>query len=589
MFYNDLFTKAINLFDQGDFASADCLLRQILQTSPDNPEVLNLLGLTAQAQGLHKEALPYFSAAIRQEPNKAAFYYNLAFSLKAIGEYADALNNFFHVMSLSPQIKETYNEIACIYEAINNLPQARDYWQKALSLDPAYSTAEINLANSYRLDNPNQAEQLLQDLIKRFPDETLGFYDLAWLKYQQNQPQTALNFAKKAETLSPSSDAIKYLLGLIYLQLNQDDKALAILSSAEELNPNSPQTKLCLADIFSRLSRFDEAEARYKRVIELDAKNFAAHNNYAEMLYRQHRLPEALEEYRQAIILHPDAAETSNNLGIVLKDLGQYEQASDLFFNALRCNPELVEASINLAEVLMLFSQQNENEALKIAQYWLKSFPSNEFARNLCAALQGEPIENNQDFIEKLFDNFALNYELVMQNLDYAAPLAIRRIAGDIEGRIADIGCGSGLVGVAVKTPRNQLIGVDLSAKMLELAAAKHVYTELIKSDALAFLHQRSDFDWIIAADVLGYISSPEDLVSLCRGKNIIFTIEKSDTSNSYQIQKNGRFKHNPLYIEQLLKKYGFQDIVIKDIVLRTENSSPVQGCIFKAAPSQPK
>ena len=175
-----------------------------------------------------------------------------------------------------------------------------------------------------------------------------------------------------------------------------------------------------------------------------------------------------------------------------------------------------------------------------------------------------------------------------MQNLDYSAPLAIRRIAGHLEGHIADLGCGSGLIGVAIKEDWNTLIGVDISAPMLEIAKQKNVYTELIKSDILEFLKKRTDFNWAIAADVLGYIGNLKEFIKLCSKKNLIFTIEKLETANDYQIQKNGRFKHNPNYVENLLKQNGFCDIYREDIILRTENKIPVEGCVFKAIGDRP-
>ena len=583
MFYNDLFKQALTSFDNGDFTSAEQMARQIIQTSPDNPETLNLLGLIAQAKGLHNEACSYFASALRQKPDMASYYYNLGFSLKALHEYADALSNFFQVLKLAPQIKETYNEIACIYEIQEDIINARKYWQNALSIDSSYITAQINLAYSYRTESPQKAENLLIAIAQSNPQEVLVFYDLAWLQYTMHQYHQALDFAQRAQNLSPLSDSIQYLLGLIYIELKQIPNATNCFLQAETLNSDNYEAKLCLADILSKDNQFAEAEKRYRRLIELDSQRFEVHNNYAEMLYRQKRIPEALEEYRRAIILNPNSSEASNNLGSILRDLGDYEQAADLFFNALCCNSSLTEASINLSETLILMSNQDEEKAITFTYNWLKKFPNNQFARHVYSSLKGEDLENNQTFVESLFDNFADNYELVMQNLDYSAPLAIRRIAGDIKGRIADIGCGSGLVGVAIKTDRNHLIGVDLSAKMLRLAASKQIYDELIKSDIFEFLKLRSDFEWIIAADVFGYIQSVEQLICLCQGKKLIFSIENLDSEQLSQIQKNGRIKHNPKYIEKILTKYHFNEIIRQDIILRYENGIPVQGSIFKA------
>ena len=583
MSYNDLFHEALTCFDNEDFDKAEVLTRQIAETAPNNPDILNLLGLIAQAKGIHEEACSYFSAAIRESKDNPSYFFNLAFSLKAIKQFSDALTNFFQVLKLAPSVKEAHNEIACIYEELNDIKQARQHWQFAIQMDSNYIIAKINLANSFRIDDINKAEKDLLTISDETPNFPLIWYDLAWLKYNQNDFSTALFFANKSAELAPNSDTIKYLQGLCFLSLNQEEQAKLYFTDAISINADNFDARLCLADILSRNNNFLDAEIHYKRLIELDNKNFATHSNYAEMLHRQNRLVEALEEYRKATIISPKSADISNNLGGVLKQLEDYDEALGLFFNALSLKPDLVAASINIWETLVLINNQDKEKALKIAHNWKKTHPNNLFASYAISALEGENIVNNQIFTEQLFDNFADNYEVVMQNLDYSAPLAIRRIAGALENRIVDLGCGSGFVGMAIKTTSNHLIGVDLSAKMLAKAAEKNIYSELVKADIIDFLNTRSDFDWIVASDVFCYIGDLEKLFSLCSSKNIIFTIETTDQIDKYQIQSTGRFKHNHIYIENLLQKNGFCDIYKEHLVLRKENNIPIDGYIFKA------
>ena len=582
MSYNNLFNEALKCFDNGDFDRAEAYGRQIFETVPDNPDVLNLLGLTAQAKGLHQEACSYFSGAIRNKNNDPSLYFNLAFSLKASKQYYDALYNFEKVLTLAPQVKETYNEIACIYEGLSDLEKARTYWLKALEFDTDYAVAEINLANSYRIDNEDEAFLILNKLSLKYPDDPLVWYNLAWICYNRSEYDNSLKHAFRALELHQNSDAIRYLIGLCYLASNNEIKAKDIFLEAEAINPDNPELKLCLADIFSRNNEFDEAEKRYKRLMEIDDKNYAVYNNYAEMLHRQKRLIEAMDIYRKAVIIFPASADISNNLGAILRELEEYDEALGLFFNALALNPNLVEASINIWETLVLLSIKDEQLAKDIADNWYKSYPDNQFAKYAKSALRGEHVENNKIFTEKLFDNFADNYEMVMQNLDYTAPVVIGRIAGHLEGRIADLGCGSGLVGMAVKKAENYLIGVDISTKMLEKAKQKNIYDELVKSDIVDFLKTRNDFDWIVAGDVLGYIGNLDEFLKCSKGKNLIFSIEVNKNITDYKLQTNGRYNHNPVYVEKLLIKYGFYDISTEEFELRTENSVPVNSIIFK-------
>ena len=55
-----MFQKAVALQQNGALNEAEQIYRQILETAPNNADVLNLLGLIAQQRGFHQEAVSYF-------------------------------------------------------------------------------------------------------------------------------------------------------------------------------------------------------------------------------------------------------------------------------------------------------------------------------------------------------------------------------------------------------------------------------------------------------------------------------------------------------------------------------------------------
>ncbi len=576
-----MFHNAVGLHEAGRLDEAETIYRQILETAPEQPDVLNLLGLVAQAKGAQSEACRLFMRAIRGKPQEASFYYNLAFSFKLDNRPREALENFIKVTELAPTVKETYNEIALLLQD-SDMNKARQNWSYALQLDGNYAEAKANMAMSYESENSGKAIADLEKLAGEYPQEALIFYYLTKLYMRRELWENAWSTAVKAKELAPTSDEIRVLLALLSCHDNQPENAKIYFAKAELLNPNNLAALMGLADLYSREGNFAEAEPRYKRVIELESNMFDAHNNYAEMLQRQGRLSEALEEYRAAVIINPVSAEVCNNLGLILRDLGEYDEALGLLFNALAHKPKQEETSVNLSETLILLSRQDVDKAKKIADNWLKQMPDNAFARQTAAALRGENVENNQIYSEKLFDNFADNYELVIKKLGYSVPAAMRRIAGDVKGTVADLGCGTGLVAEALKTPENRFIGVDISQKMLDAAAQKGLYDKLIKADIGDFLQNNNEFDWAIAADVFGYIGELSATIEALKNKKIIFSIEISDQEANYSIMPNGRYKHNPQYVEKLLRENGFGRISKEELVLRTENGEPVKGMIFK-------
>ena len=107
--------------------------------------------------------------------------------------------------------------------------------------------------------------------------------------------------------------------------------------------------------------------------------------------------------------------------------------------------------------------------------------------------------------------------------------------------QILDIGCGSGLCGFEIKKrfPESQIIGVDISAQMLQKAAEKNIYSKLIKSEINDYFSGCCNvFDVVVASDVLTYFGCIDSLFNSI--KNIlnfrgffVFTIS-TDTTNKY-------------------------------------------------------
>lgn len=583
MSYDLLFQRALSLHDAGDLAAAEQIYRQILETAPNQPDVLNLLGLIAQSRGIDQEAVNFFYQAIRHAPQeKASYYFNLGVSLANWHKPYEAAEAFQKVIALAPDVKETYVQLANLYRDQNQPEQARRCYEQALDKDPHYYEAKVRLA---LLDTPEKAEMTLKQLSARHPDEPLAFYHLANLCRQRQDATGAEAYAQRALELAPDNADINLLLAEICLQKGNPEQAQPFLLQTLQSDPDNLSALINRANFLSAQNE-EEAERLYLRATELDKNNFDACLNYATLLQKQNRLPEALETFRRAVLINPQSAEACNNLGLILKDTGDYTEALGLLFNAYKYNPALEEISLNITETLILLHRSGKiEEAQKIAANWAEQNPQNIYATHINAVFKGENIAPDKIFTQKFFDHFADTYELVLQNVGYQLPRNFRNLAGDVKGTIVDLGCGSGLVGEALKSPQNQIIGVDLSPEMLKRTQNKGVYASLVSRDITDYLQTElpADTALITAADVFCYFGSLDDIIRLCAPHRLIFSVETSSGTPDYQLAETGRYKHNPLYINNILTKYGYADIKQTPLTLRTEDGQAVEGVIFTA------
>jgi predicted TPR repeat methyltransferase len=572
MFYDDLFHRANDLYAAGALKQAEDLYRQILLVNPENADVLNMLGLIAQAQNKHRVATDYFSKVLNQLPHVWTVWFNLAVSLSALGQYDKALHAYKRVLSLKPDLKEAYCNLADVYEHIGEAENAVGAYRQALSLDPSYLEAAAGLA----LFTEDVKE--LERLGRCEPCSALPFYDLAVLALKKDDLQKAEDAVLKAMDIDENSAEINLLYAKVNLKLKNESAAKNALEKVLTLEPDN-------IEALGNAAVLKQDETLFKKALDLDPKNDSLHTAYADFLYRDGRAVEALEEYRKAVILNPDSVSVSNNLALVLKDRGEYAQALDLFFNAFTKQKDCLEISQNIAQTLVLLQSEDPKEALKIARRWVQTAPENQWAVHTLAAFEGRSLPDETDFNALLFDSFAPTYEATMNRIRYNVLDEVKSLAICFDGKILDLGCGTGLLGQTFKNNNNAFVGVDVSAKMLELAAQKNVYEKLIQNDIETYLKENTDLYAMAAAlDVLNYFREPERLFSLLKGTPFLFTVEKAmkDEGQGCRLP-NGRYRHSAAYIREQLQQNGYRQILEHDLTLREENGVPVEGTLFFA------
>lgn len=578
MSYELMFQRAVSLHQNGALNEAEKLYRQILETAPDNADVLNLLGLIAQSRGIHSEAVNYFYKAADSAPKHFPVFFNLAVSLAALGKYVESAEAYEKVISLKPDLKEAYYGLANVFWQQNKQNDAAEMFRKALAAaNGEYPEAAAGLAEL------TDDEETLTELCRKYPEFAMPYFYLGRRRLLQNRYPEAEELLRHADG-SLSSDEIKTLLGETLLKQKRKDDALPYFYQAVNINRHNFSSLLHIADLEAEKQNFTDAEAFYKKALEVNDKSVSAHTNYANLLCKCKRTLEALEEYRAAVILAPQTPELSYNLAVILKTLGEYEQALALMFNAYYRDSR-PEWSLSLAETLILFHQTEPEKAQKIVSNWLEKMPDSLVAKHLQSVFNGETPADEIAYNRLLFDNFADTYENTLHTINYAVINRMAEICPPFKGEVWDLGCGTGLVGERFKTAENTFTGIDLSAEMLKKARAKNIYTNLCQSEIIAYLEQhKNENATLTAADVFCYFGDLSRLFSLCAPRKLIFSLETDLQTETYAVQANGRYKHNPLYVRKQLQNAGYTNINEHSLILRRENGSDVAGLLICAS-----
>jgi predicted TPR repeat methyltransferase len=202
-------------------------------------------------------------------------------------------------------------------------------------------------------------------------------------------------------------------------------------------------------------------------------------------------------------------------------------------------------------------------------------------------------------YVKALFDQYAPRFDAaLLDDLGYCGPallLAAVVIACAAAGRPAtfaraiDLGCGTGLAARAFSAVAGEIIGIDLSPKMIERARATGLYAEVDVAEIAEGLSRRADAsaDLILAADVMVYVHDITPLLVevarvLAPGGLFAFTVE-SHAGEGVVLGEGLRYAYNASSVHALIAAAGLVLNRLEPASSRTESGVQVPGLVVVA------
>ncbi len=412
------------------------------------------------------------------------------------------------------------------------------------------------------------AEHLYEQALAVEPDSPDALHLLGVLEAQRGNHKQAARLIGQAIALLPQEAMFHNNLGNVWMERGCVEDAEACYRQAQMLAPLRVDVLNNLGVLLSLTKRRDDGEQLLKRAAELAPKFSDARQNLANHYLRAGRVPEALGQCLEGLLVAPRSRTLRHLLGRLYVALGRIDEATALYRTWLESEPDSVEA-----------------------KYMLSA----------CSG-QGVPDRAPDAFVTTTFDAFADSFDAKLAQLSYRAPalvaeaVARHAAAPAKELAVLDAGCGTGLCGPLLAPYASCLVGVDLSAGMLQRAKAREVYDELAQDELVAFLAGRpACCDLLVSADTLCYFGRLEAFAAAARGALrdgglLVFTVEAEadePASPEFRLQAHGRYSHRRDYVETTLLAAGLRPVDVQPAILRMEAEKPVAGWVVcgRAAP----
>ncbi len=447
------------------------------------------------------------------------------------------------------------------------------------------------------------AEQAFRESLRLNPGDVQALVNLGRALAEQEKYTEVADTMEQVLGINPGhrQALIGYINSLAHLQRFAEAEECCNLLTKN--NQGDVEALTLLGNVHKLKGEYGFALTLFDQALGVDPKFVSAHMNKGLVLNSMGRVKAAIESFEQARLLAPENPTIWFIKGMTHITMNNLEQAAKDLEEAFRLNPSDVNTGGQLANVYRHLRRLPESA--EVSRRILLSDPDNVRAKFYLEAFRSQ--ENKQlvqriprEVAEATYNHADVgrNFESSLKGgLEYKAPdvldHAIRENFGHQQGvslDILEIGCGTGLCGSRFADISKTLVGTDLSPSMLDVAREKNVYSELYVSDLIDVLSDNPHgFDLVIAMDVLCYFGDLTEIFQKChdtlRVKGVFaLSVEKPDEDDLWMLHPYGHFVHSLRHLQQAARVAGFEELFVKEMVLRREALEKRVGyvCLFR-------
>jgi Tfp pilus assembly protein PilF len=169
-------------------------------------------------------------------PQSDVYHFNLGVFYQGEGKLKEAKEEYEKVLSLAPSHVEAHNNLGVVYKDLGKLDMAIAKYRKAITLDPQYRKARSNLATAL---------------------------------YLKGDLESSISESRSAIVLDPNDLEGYNILGLIYKKQNKTQEAIEMFRKALAIDPGHPQTHYNLAMMLEELGNLPGAIFHYQKFVDL--------------------------------------------------------------------------------------------------------------------------------------------------------------------------------------------------------------------------------------------------------------------------------------------------------------------------------
>ncbi len=184
--------------------------------------------------------------------------------------------------------------------------QAREYFYRAIELDPQFGRAYANLALTYIYDHM-----------------------LGWTDGSPTAIESAHRYADRAIAINPNLPQVYWVKGFADIFTGDYQQSLAHAQRALDLDPNFADAYGLLATTLNYAGKPDQADIEMRKAMQLDPKHPVIYNViHGEIFFNKRDYASAIDNFRFALEANPESEESRLWLAAAYAHIGELDEAS---------------------------------------------------------------------------------------------------------------------------------------------------------------------------------------------------------------------------------------------------------------------
>lgn len=159
-----------------------------------------------------------------------------------------------NILRTGDRYYEAYGFAVNDEKAKNLGAKTREYYEKALKLNPGLLAAKANMAMTYvNTENPMAGILMLREVIDTDPTNELALFNLGILSMRSNQYSKASDRFRQILTNNPANTKAKFYLGLTLVELGDKEQARKVLAEVKK-EEKDPVIQQAIGELETRLN-----------------------------------------------------------------------------------------------------------------------------------------------------------------------------------------------------------------------------------------------------------------------------------------------------------------------------------------------